>query len=247
MIIGVSMVRDEADVIGYTLAHLLAEGVDRVIVADNLSTDDTPEILRGFGERVTVVDDPDPAYLQADKMTRLARLASDEGADWVVPFDADELWCGVGGRTLAQCLTRCDADIVSVPFYDHIPQRTDDPDEPNPFLRLEWRRDHAQRMPKVAFRAHPDARLHMGNHDVHRPGRREFGALTGRHVQWRTPVQMARKVRTGKAAYEASDLHEMHGSHWRRLGGLDDDGIADEWSALLDSTGLVRDPAPYRG
>jgi hypothetical protein len=42
--------------------------------------------------RVHVVTDREPAYFQAAKMTRLARAAARAGADWVVPFDADELW-----------------------------------------------------------------------------------------------------------------------------------------------------------
>ncbi len=41
MIVGISMVRDEADVISFTLAHLAAEGIDHFIVADNGSSDAT--------------------------------------------------------------------------------------------------------------------------------------------------------------------------------------------------------------
>ena len=66
MIIGVCMVRDEADVIGTVCAHLLAEGVDRLIVADNLSSDDTRDILEGFGDPVSRRRRPDsPATSQS--------------------------------------------------------------------------------------------------------------------------------------------------------------------------------------
>ena len=43
-VVAVTMVRDEEDVIRSTVAHMLDE-VDAVIVADNLSTDRTREIL----------------------------------------------------------------------------------------------------------------------------------------------------------------------------------------------------------
>ena len=87
--VAVCMARDEADVIGSTVAHMLAQ-VDAVIVADNLSTDRTREILDqlagGSSGRLVVVEDPDPAYRQSEKMTALAlRARLDFGAkaiDW---------------------------------------------------------------------------------------------------------------------------------------------------------------------
>lgn len=94
--VAVCMARDEADVIGSTVAHMLAQ-VDAVIVADNLSTDRTREILDEMASahpgRLVVVEDPDPAYRQSEKMTALAlRARLDFGAEWIVPFDADEVW-----------------------------------------------------------------------------------------------------------------------------------------------------------
>ena len=66
------MVRDEADIIAYTLRHLLEEeGVDHLIVADNLSTDDTRSILEGFPRsQVTILDDLEEGYDQSTKMSR---------------------------------------------------------------------------------------------------------------------------------------------------------------------------------
>lgn len=247
MIVGIGMVRDEADIIGYTISHLLSQGVDVCVVADNLSTDATRDVLHSFGDQVQVMLDSEPGYFQSEKMSRLAGEAHLLGAEWVVPFDADELWSGAAGSTIGEALNDCKGDIVCVPFYDHIPQRTDKAAERNPYKRIEWRRDFAQRMPKVAFRAAPEVRLHMGNHDVDRGGHRVWEVLEGRHVQYRSLAQMTRKVRQGTRAYEAAGLSDLYGSHWRELGGLDDTGIAAAWTALVDTAGLVCDPAAYTG
>ena len=83
------MVRDEVDIIGPVVAHMLGQ-VDHVIVADNLSVDGTFDVLESFGSQITLVADTDPAYRQSEKMTHLAGVAKSMGADWVVPFDADE-------------------------------------------------------------------------------------------------------------------------------------------------------------
>jgi glycosyltransferase involved in cell wall biosynthesis len=92
---GVSMVKDEADIVRWTVATIV-EQVDHVLVADNGSTDGTRQLVESVGAEV--VDDPEPAYYQSDKMSHLARVAASRGADWIVPFDADSSG-GLGGPT----------------------------------------------------------------------------------------------------------------------------------------------------
>jgi len=98
-VIGISLVRNEADIVGITVAHHLSQGLDEVIVLDNGSTDGTGEVLRELAEkdgRVTWRRDDSP-FDQASLTTELAREAHRKGADWVLPFDADEFWCAEGG------------------------------------------------------------------------------------------------------------------------------------------------------
>jgi glycosyltransferase involved in cell wall biosynthesis len=229
MIVAVTMVRDEADIIGFTLAHLL-EQVDHVIVADNLSVDATPDILATF-DRVTVVEDHDPAYTQAVKMTRLAHMAGDMGADWVVPFDADEAW------TLPDL--DIDAGVVTASPHVYVPQPSD-PDDPNPITRTQWRLPTPEPQPKVMFRYDPAAVLHMGQHDVDHPGTRSNGAMV-RHYQYRSLEQVRRKVTNGVNAYNATALSTIYGSHWRNLAALDDEGLAAWWDEYTTQP-LVHDP-----
>lgn len=234
------MVHDEADVIGPVLRNLYHQGVDRVIVADNLSTDNTREILERVATEhpLTILDDHVLAYDQATKMTGLARCAYEMGAEWVLPFDADEVWYG-GYVTIAEALADVPADIVMAGGFDHIVRSPEDA----PFSP--WRRRQPQQLCKVAFRASPDAELNMGNHDVRGCGEaRVRGPLAYRHFQYRSLDQMTRKLRHGRAAYEASDVHPMHGTHWREGGLLSDEELAAKWAGLCSEEGLVFDPAP---
>lgn len=241
----VSMVKDEQDVVGFTIEHLLAEGVDRILVADNLSSDGTRAVLRGWAARapVTILEDRLFAYYQADKMTHLARLAAARGAGWIVPFDADELWCAPGSR-LADFLADCSCDVVRAPVFDQLPAIDDDLAEPNPFVRLRHRTAGPE-LHKVAFRSHRLATLTQGNHKVLRPGTKGDG-LEVRHAPLRTFEQYCHKVRNGASVYEATDLEGHLGSHWRRLGGLDDEALRAAWVDRLAVTRSIIDPAPFR-
>jgi glycosyltransferase involved in cell wall biosynthesis len=240
-IVGVTMVRDEEDIIDKVLRHLLAEGVDHLIVADNLSTDRTPHLLNDLeacGAPVTIVQDPEVGYYQDRKMSRLARQAYDMGADWVLPFDADEVWYAPQHDSIRQALTAMPDDvmIVRAPGWDHV--------GPGPFSG--WRRAGTQPLCKVAFRAHPKALIHMGNHDVGRPGAARPGVLAFRHFQYRSLQQMTRKLRNGREAYEAADIHPLQGTHWRSGGLKSDAEQAADWDAFCNEEGLVFDPAPLR-
>lgn len=238
-VIAVTMVRDEADIIETTLRHTATQ-VDHIICADNLSTDGTPQILaRLAGELpLTVLTDDEPGYYQADKMTRLALDAMNMGADWVLPFDADELWTGRDGRTVKDELAAIDPhiDTVYAAGFDHLGEGLSPYRRPNP-----------QPLPKVAFRPDPDRRIAMGNHDVTGGNARAAEALTFRHFQYRSFGQMTRKVRQGAAAYAATDLADTYGAHWRQAASLSDEDLAGRWAALNAEPGLVFDPAPTFG
>lgn len=234
MLVAITMVKDEADIIGYTIEHLLAQGVDKIICYDNMSTDETPRILDRYHPKVQVFADREYGYYQADKISRLARNAYYDSADWVLPFDADELIYPTDQNlTLATFFaTRpYETGIINITGYDYLP-RPDMPDQPNPYLQFEWRRENSQTYPKVAFRAHQKAEVHMGNHGVsHIPGE-THGGLTLAHIQYRSYDQMCRKLRNGKAVYDATDLDGGQGTHWRTGGGQTDQQMADQWAAL---------------
>jgi hypothetical protein len=237
MIVAVSMFRDEADVAQHVVEHLLGEGVDKIVVADNRSTDGTREILESLP--VTVVDDSEVGYYQSAKITHLVHEHCTTG-DWVIPFDADELWTG-DTDTLAGALATATADVLIAPVYDYIPQPSDDPDEADPFTRIRWRLDRPEQFPVMAFRYHPEAVVKQGAHDLVHPGVRSPGLWVD-HFQYRSWQQFCRKLRNGREAYASSNLPAWEGAHWRTWGALDDEALRVHWDALLATPGLVYDP-----
>lgn len=226
----VTMVRDELDVLPSVIDHLLCQGVDGIIVADNMSTDGTWEYLTGRAAReprLYVGRDTMFAYKQALKMTRLAELASRAGADWIVPFDADEFWFAPDGA-LGPWLRQLDADVVEADWYDMVLCSGIPISQDSTFLMDTT----ASELRKVAFRSLPAATLGFGNHTVRRLGERALVRLKVAHARWRSFEQVARKVRQGAAAMAASGTRS-YGSHWNEAAVLSDSELEGMWADLL--------------
>lgn len=249
---GISMVRNESDILPSVLGHMTRQ-VDHVLVADNLSTDDTPDILAAAG--VEVVIDDDPAYRQSEKMTALALQAHANGAAWVVPFDADEIWYCRGGQTVGDHLRGLDEDVAVAQLLDHWTTDWDDLTIPDPVRRMQWRSPTPGMLPKVACRTSSDLIIGMGNHSAayNRPTRHSYNEVMVRHFPYRSVGQFIRKSRQGAAALAATDLHRSIGAHWRQYGRtLDEHGemaLADHYRAHFHfpdpaAALLVHDPAP---
>lgn len=249
MVVGVAMVRDEADFIEGTIAHM-GRHLDRLVIADNLSGDGTRDILERCARDIPIeiVDDTEPGYYQAAKMSRLAKRATrDLGADWIVPFDADERWVAENNARIADLLMSLpdEAMVAEASIIDHV--ATGDPAMP-------YRRLAVLPLRKVACRAVEGMRIHQGNHGVTFPSRRVALAVTGklevRHYPYRSPEQFIRKARNGAQAYAATDLPHEVGAHWRGYGKMTDEQLREVffrwfWSGDPEhDPDLVCDPCP---
>ena len=235
MIAAICRVRDEADIIGYTTEHMLQE-CDLVIVSDNGSVDGTRDILEDLGKKyshLTIVDDPDHRHWQGARTTELMHQAGRMGAEWVIPYDADEWW---------PVVTPEDADVVLMRSHVFLPDPSDDLTEENPLLRMTHRLLPYEPFPKVAFRYHWTAAIREGNHDVKHPGLRRVQVEGMRHYQYRSLEQVKRKVRQGTKALEATELSPSTGGHWRQLASLDDDQMSQWWTEYLNQPKIKTTP-----
>ena len=90
-IMAVSMIRNDADIVASFLGHCGAL-FDRVFAVDHYSSDGTAEMLAAATRKMplTLRTFRQRDKRQGDILTTLAREAFADGADWVVPHDADE-------------------------------------------------------------------------------------------------------------------------------------------------------------
>ena len=194
-LVGVMMVRNEADVLGINLRHHFAQGVDEFLVVDNGSSDGTDRVLESFAEdgRLRWVRDSGP-YNQSDITTDLAREAGSLGADWVVPIDADEFWFAPGS-TLKSVLQDATAAALRVSMTNFVQRRSQLTTSPDALLHMTYRAEapnvpseNAQAQfnagkhsyvelgayPKWISRPSEQVLIAMGNHNVfHIPGATE--------------------------------------------------------------------------
>jgi hypothetical protein len=239
----VGLARNEADIIEETVRVLIAQGVDPVVVLDHHSDDDTAAILRRLGAElpVTVLDDPIPQFWQGEKTTRLARAAAAAGASWVVPFDADELWFGDPGRTLAETLRSLEGNVARAAWFHYQPV---DPDDAASYAeRFPYRAAMPSPNPKVAFRANWLVHVDPGNHRVFTACPQVVDALRIAHYSVRTPEQILRKARDGAAAIRAEGGSLDGAPRWRELDGADAAAAESYVDRLRHEHDLVFDPA----
>ncbi|MCU0839480.1 MAG: glycosyltransferase, partial [Rhodospirillales bacterium] len=81
----------------YNRAHCVSEAIesvlaqtvpaDEVIVVDDGSTDTTPEVLAGFGDRIIVIRQPNRG-VSAARNAGIARATS----EWITFLDSDDVW-----------------------------------------------------------------------------------------------------------------------------------------------------------
>jgi hypothetical protein len=237
------LVRDEQDVIEANIRYHLSRGIDHIIVTDNRSTDATRNIVGDFERAgtVTVIDEPGDDYSQAIWVTRMARLAAQMGADWVINADADEIWWPLEGdlkRLFAGVPRECGS--VTVPRHNMLPLRILDG---HPFEKMVIREAcslNAQGLPlpgKVAHRASADVYVEQGNHAVSSASlgpNLDTDGMSIFHFPHRSYAQFERKIANGGAAYDRNvHLSESIGATWRDLYGVLLAGALPAWYGAL--------------
>lgn len=232
------MVRDEADIIAATLEHHLAQGIDRILVTDNASTDGTREILDRYAAvaPVTVMHDGEHRKQQAQVVTRMARMAFDEhGADWVVNGDADEFLRPVDpALSLRDVFAAMPTSLGS--FTAPVTNMVGPIARRGSGVRRLQRRDERSLevlraagvlqhpTPNAIHVGSPDVEVAHGNHFVSIAQSGEVPAgleLEVLHLPWRSSEQFERKTENMGRGYEANPALRPSANHhgmrdWRR-------------------------------
>lgn len=255
----VGLVKNEADIIGSTLRHLYRIGIRRFVIADNGSTDATPEIVRRFAADhadVTLVPlhDPVPQNLQWRKVTAMAHFAHHYfGVDYIYPFDADEFL--VPPSALSGARTQ-DADIGDLiagrTGWDYLELGWVTCVEPQAGERLTI---CGRRSPlnKLLVRWRADLVISQGNHAVEAPARGRWWSPAPRaprraRTSWRVlhlPVRSAAQLRDKiiRSATANCDNPRNWGIQSRSL----HEAWLREGDAVFDTLyGLIANPASGR-
>lgn len=225
--------RNEADIIESSIRHLLAEGIDLVLLADGRSTDGTRDILQDLKEtgQVQWYDDDKAFHDQPFWTNALASIAHDHGAEWIIAADADEFWIGSDGRSLAEVILSQPPEVgkLYAPMYQH----------------HDWdrREAHAKTFPKVAYRWCGSARVRPGNHDVDEvEGSERWGEIEIREMQYRSFEHFVRKVHERNATIDPS-LPWDAGWHHRKFADFTEDQLRAEWDTMC-AVPTIYDPIP---
>jgi hypothetical protein len=228
--------KNESDIVECSLRHMLAEGVDLILVADSSDPGEGTRgrLIRLARERGCVYwqDAPGPIHRQPELMNELAERARQAGADWVLASDIDEFWATTNGESIAALLTGCPYDTLHVKRY----------------LHHDWnhRRVEPERLGKIAFRPRPGRVLTNGNHAVSDLGLTTLvNVLEIRELHYRGFEHFLRKVSERNATLDPAARARGDASHHTRLEGMAPDELRAEYEAWL-AVPTVYDPIPSR-
>jgi Glycosyl transferase family 2 len=259
----VMMAANEESIIGYTISHLISQGIDGIMVCLNNSTDNTRYIINDIWSRnkrvIFISDDPNTAFYQSAVLTDLARDAVEHGAEWVLPLDADELaYSEDSTLNLCDAVRRCDHQVIHVSLLNHY--ATDqDIDSPNPFKAHPWRHVDLNPLGKMIVRFQPKMVIDNGNHRILVDGGALPACRAGISVRHFSAIDADRWVRKSIANATALEADpaipvgvgahvRMYKHHADVLGAAAlKDFYMEHFYFRHPNDKLVYSPAPYRG
>lgn len=253
---GISMVRNEADIVRVNVLYHLSLGFDRLLILDDGSEDGTDRVLKELSRdpRVRWIRGEDEVFKQGEVFTALAREAYREGADWVVPVDADDFWRARRGR-FKDVLSRTDAAALHARTVDYVQRREQKTSSPDALLHMTRRvaapvgRDQAralleagktsyvamERVRRWIFRPSPETSLVRGAHAVEgvEGPRKKTEEIFCMHAPLRSRAILEAKAisaaRRGNKKAEAALGPGWLYSRWRGM--QQASGLEEEWAA----------------
>ena len=239
--IGVSVVKNEADIIEANIRHNLGF-LDRIVVFDHDSCDATRRILDALaaeGLPITLLarraDRAEFGFWQGEFMTALAKLAFEQhGADYVFPIDADEFIDAPSREAIETALDACPNEVANIEWRTYVPGLDAAPGA-HPLESVRWRIETAApSLPKIVVSRRVMSRdwlIGRGNHAFCNRAGSELSIHQGApveglrlaHLPFRSPEQLTAKVLVGwlsrKLAYGAKAQSTHNSWHIRELFG----------------------------
>ena len=235
-IVGISMIRNDADIVEPFVRHALRV-LNHLFVVVHCPQDGTGEILSALhaeGLPMTLVFDGEPAFLQGERMTWLAREAfAAFGPDYVFPLDADEFIIPGERAAIEAALAPLPEDAVAARIrLRTFVMTSDDPaHEPNPLRRIRFRPRNEPKVGKIVlargFMADAALIIDHGNHALLRIGgsARQLPLpfvpqLALAHYPVRSAAELMNKTIIGYLAHLAAGRpgveEQRLATHWRR-------------------------------
>ena len=254
---GLLVARNEADIIRTNVLYHLSLGLDRILIVDNGSSDGTDRVLRELAgdPRVRWTRD-EGLFYHGHIATELAREAFGEGADWVVPIDADEFWYAPGGD-LRGVLERSEAGALRARLLNFLQRRDQEESTPDALLHMTRRIGEPvvtergnRKLARELVESHKISKLEIelkkwisrptaameiffGNHKVEGVAglKRETHEIVCLHAPIRSRARLVGKAEVGERSEEnGSDPNQgWHVKRWRRL--RDEGRLEQEWAA----------------
>ena len=231
----VSMVRNEADIIADFVEWTMGFA-DVMYIADHDSEDDTVSILTHLAANHDIILSrvDGTAQIQSEVITSLARKAMSDGAEIIVPLDADEFLMADTGDTavlpevihsdVRAALDRLEpSGAYSLRWVRFVPQTSGGMLLSRPALRERAPEPLSKVVIGANLLADPDVRIAQGNHNIvidKRPPVRLTTVLVSglyiAHYPWRSHIQAARKCMLGWLANVAKyTRYTRVANHWR--------------------------------
>ncbi len=194
--------RNEADVLEAHVRHhtRFAHAFTYVLHRCRDNSADILTRLAAEGLPVTFRTDERLLHAQNDVMTQLMKEALAEGADWILPVDADEFVQGDVSRALAQATGTLP---LRMPWRGYVPLGSDPQAEPCVLRRITHRRSTEKPVwykviiPKSVATEKAETAITFGNHSVRQNGMiltPEETSLTIAHFPVRSERQLRRKM-----------------------------------------------------
>ena len=240
----VSMLRNEADIIRFFAAHVLAL-FDEIVLIDHGSIDGTTEFLEQLAaqfEQVTLMHLDEVDFLQSVALTHVMReLPVLRNADWVFSLDADEFLPFENRGELDEALAGYDrCPVISITGQHLVPTNYGDgalpSDQTSVFLTL----PKGQAVQKIAFQPArvPIQRMVMGQ-DMRSLLETQNGLVVPAfeagfsllHLPVRSADQVMMKLHQGVRAFETGQRQDRlpQADHWQKMrAALTDRSFSDQ-------------------